>query len=310
MVEMQSQGIPQKQIDAYMMGAKSVTAEEKESPARETAPSQGVAAATGQEGEIRETTVPVPDAVFDRVGVEKGNVYADYGALQKKYSDQFSTAGDVQKHVEYVMENPTHILPATKDEYVLMARTNGKDKAAVVEFVLRGGKYRVRSAFNMAEGQLEAKIEKAQRGSSEPPASARSPQGEISSESPPVSSDTGRVEPSSAETLADKPLEVKSELSKPAGTEKNLPTSEEAAKTTEEVTSAPVAETTLTETKEESRPLRRSLNLGQIWRQTNRRSCRKQEKVSSRPLKSRREPIRLRRRQVLLYSPDPPGRCG
>ena len=41
-------------------------------------------------------------------------------------------------------------------------------------------------------------VPKTQRGSSEPPSSARSPQGEISSESPLVPSNTSHVEPSKA----------------------------------------------------------------------------------------------------------------
>jgi hypothetical protein len=142
-----------------------------------------------------ETKVPVSDDVFEMVGVPQGNVFADYDKLQRKHPDHFPTTSNVKDHVEYVLGNPTGFLPATNEGYTLVYRQNGGDKAAVVEFVLRGGKYRVRSAFNMTKGQLQTKIERAQRGSSEPPSSARSPQGEISSESPLTPSDESHVEP-------------------------------------------------------------------------------------------------------------------
>lgn len=146
--------------------------------------------------EYQEARVPVPDETFDLVGVPKGNVFANYNKLHQKHSDQFASPEEVKTHVEYVMEKPTGFLPATKETYTLVYRRNGGDKATVVEFVKRGGKYRVRLAFKMSEGQLERKIKKARRGSSEPPSSARIPSQEISSESPPPSSGEGRIEPS------------------------------------------------------------------------------------------------------------------
>ncbi len=71
-------------------------------------------------------------------------------------------------HVEYVIDNPEYILPVTHEDYKLLVRGNGKNKATVVEFVYRGGKYRVRSAYIIKEGQLEIKKEKAQSAVSKP----------------------------------------------------------------------------------------------------------------------------------------------
>jgi hypothetical protein len=116
----------------------------------------------------RETKVPVNNDIFNMVGVPEGNVFADYEALRKKHPDQFSSSGDVKDHVEYVMDNPTGVLPATKDGYTMLYRSNGGDKATVVEFNHRGGKYRVYSAYTLDKGQLGIKIQKAQRGVSEP----------------------------------------------------------------------------------------------------------------------------------------------
>lgn len=120
------------------------------------------------EKKYRESNVPVNDELFNKVGVEKGKIFSDYIKLQQKHPEQFNAPVDVKNHVEYVLESPQYILPASKEEYTLLVRKNGKDKAAVVEFILRGGKYRVRSAYEMTEGQLEIKLKKAQDGGRNP----------------------------------------------------------------------------------------------------------------------------------------------
>ena len=116
----------------------------------------------------REMRVPVQDEVFERVGVPKGNVFADYLKLQEKHPEYFGTPEQVKQHVEFVLDNPSDIMTASKDEYTLLVRNDGEDRAAVVEFALRGGKYRVRSAYIMKSGQLETKKEKALRAVSKP----------------------------------------------------------------------------------------------------------------------------------------------
>ena len=157
---------------------------------------------------LRETPVPVPDDVFARVGVDKGNVYADYEALRVKHADEFPTTQDVQQHVEYVMENPTDILAASKPEYTLLVRENGGDKAAVVEFELKGGKYRVHSAYTLDEGQLAIKKQKAQRGVSEPGPANPTPQGPLT-QGGGAPSDALHVEPSIDENVIPSVEEVK-----------------------------------------------------------------------------------------------------
>ena len=148
--------------------------------------------------ELRDTPVPTPDWVFEQAGAKPGKVYADYAHLQRKHPDQFTSPDDVRTHVEYVMDRPEYFLPATKPEYTLLVRRNGADKVTVVEFQLRGGKYRVRSAHLLSEGQLERKLQKAadQGGSSGPPTPARSPLGEISSGSPTAPSNAVHLDPS------------------------------------------------------------------------------------------------------------------
>lgn len=109
--------------------------------------------------ELRETRVALPEVIFKWLGVKQGNVFADYGALYKKHPE-FASSKAVQAHVEYVLENPDIAIEATEPKYTMLVRRNGEDKATVVEFKLRGGKYRVVSAYVLDPGQLERKIEK------------------------------------------------------------------------------------------------------------------------------------------------------
>lgn len=144
---------------------------------------------------LRETKVPVPDSTFEMLGVKKGNVFADYEALWNKHKDQFKDTYEVQGHVEYVMEAPEYNLPASHPTYRMLVRRNGGDKATVIEFELKGGKYRVISAYKMWEGQLERKIEKAQHAVSEPIPGSSPETGNLG-KGRGVPSDTLHVEPS------------------------------------------------------------------------------------------------------------------
>lgn len=114
------------------------------------------------EKEYREQAVKnIPSEVFATLGVEEGKVFADYIQLAKKHPEYFSHPKEVKELTEYVLEKPTFAIPATKKDYTYLIRTNGKDKGTVVEFVKRGGKYRVRSSFPLADTQLETKLNKA-----------------------------------------------------------------------------------------------------------------------------------------------------
>jgi len=56
-------------------------------------------------------------------------------------------------------------MPASKAEYTMLVRSNCKDRAAVLEFELRGSKYRARAAYELDEGQLHPKLGNQQGGS-------------------------------------------------------------------------------------------------------------------------------------------------
>lgn len=57
-------------------------------------------------------------------------------------------------------------MPATHVEYTLLValRDHEDHQAATIEFVLRGGKYRVRNAQKMPQTQLDVKLDKAGDG--------------------------------------------------------------------------------------------------------------------------------------------------
>jgi N12 class adenine-specific DNA methylase len=163
----------------------------------------------------REMKVPATERLFERVGVPAGNIFADYVKLQEKHPEYFATAEDVRRHVEFVLENPSDILPATKEGYTLLVRSDGKNRAAVVEFVKRGGKYRVRSAYILEEGQLEIKKQKALHAVSKPIPPENL--GENIAEGGGVPSGTLRAEPFSEYRISPTDDEVKYALSAPSG---------------------------------------------------------------------------------------------
>lgn len=118
----------------------------------------------------REVKVTASPAIFEKLGVKPANIFADYITIQKKHPEEFSSPEVAKNHVEYVLAKPSIAIPATQEGYTLLVRKNGGNKAAIVEFVLKGGKYRVRSAYTLDKGQLERKIEmlKQQLGSQFP----------------------------------------------------------------------------------------------------------------------------------------------
>lgn len=107
---------------------------------------------------LRETRVPIQRDVFEWLGVPEGKVFADYEALYQKHPEQFRSPEDVREHVEFVLAHPQISMPASHEGYTLLVRSNERDRAVVTEFELRGGKYRVRSAYVLEEGQLNEKL--------------------------------------------------------------------------------------------------------------------------------------------------------
>lgn len=110
-----------------------------------------------------DTQVPASKGVFEWLKVAVGKIFADYGALYNKHSDQFESQDEVRAQVERVINDADFAMPASKEEYTLLAKRGPDDQAVVVEFELRGGKYRVRSAYKFTAGQLDKKLEEAAR---------------------------------------------------------------------------------------------------------------------------------------------------
>jgi len=81
--------------------------------------------------------------------------------LQSKHPEVFKSFIKVKKHIEFVLDGPEFILKASHEPFTLLIRRSDVNHVAIVEFVLKGGKYRVKSAHNITNDQLIHKIEKA-----------------------------------------------------------------------------------------------------------------------------------------------------
>lgn len=114
----------------------------------------------GGGGELRETRVPVSDDVFSALGIEKGNVFADYGHLAAKHPEYFRDSFEARDYVEHVFERPDYILPGNQPDHRLIVRSERAHRAVALEVQLRGGKYRVRSAHTLTDTQLSGKIKR------------------------------------------------------------------------------------------------------------------------------------------------------
>ncbi len=120
-----------------------------------------VSGADGQKQQVprlRETKVPTPTQTFQKLGVKPGNVYANYDKLQQKHPEYFATTREAREHVEFVMQKPDHVVPGNETDHKLLVRTDlAGHRTVALEIELRGGKYRVQSAFIMDADQLEVK---------------------------------------------------------------------------------------------------------------------------------------------------------
>jgi phage gp29-like protein len=107
----------------------------------------------------REFRVQTPPAVMQALGLESGHVYADAAALAAKHPEYFRDAAEAREYVEYVFARPTLVMPGNVPTHRLVVRKGEADehKAAAIEVVKRGGKYRVKSAHTLTDKQLAAK---------------------------------------------------------------------------------------------------------------------------------------------------------
>ncbi len=113
----------------------------------------------------REARFEASPELYQWLGVDEVPIYADVVNLRAKHPEHFDSDQAVIDHLSKVLGNTQYALPATKGSYILLATPadQASHKAAVVELIKRGGKYRVRSAINMQESQLQRKIAAAER---------------------------------------------------------------------------------------------------------------------------------------------------
>ena len=131
----------------------------------------------------KEVRFTIEDAFFDWLQIKPNSIWADVDRLQIKHPDQFASSEDVQRHIQDVLAGAEIAMPATHTAYTLLValRDHADHQAATVEFVLRGGKYRVRNAQKMPQAQLNVKLGKAgdqarlRRGKRNPTVPPRNP---------------------------------------------------------------------------------------------------------------------------------------
>jgi len=110
--------------------------------------------------QYRNAMMTAPDSLFEKVGVKKDKIIADLIYLQKKHPEYFKTYDDVKKHIEWVLDSPDFLIPASNPNYTLLLRMSDKDRLAVVEFHVKKSGYEVKSAYVPRKGQVD-KIKKA-----------------------------------------------------------------------------------------------------------------------------------------------------
>lgn len=110
---------------------------------------------------IREVKIEPAEGLFDALGVKPGNIFADCAALAAKHPEYFTDSHEAKAFVDYVLKHPTHILPGNMEDHKLIVHRGDTDAAVALEIILKGGKYRVRSAYQLTPGQFEHKWSKA-----------------------------------------------------------------------------------------------------------------------------------------------------
>ncbi len=115
----------------------------------------------GGKAPIRDVKIEPAAGLFDALGIKEGNIFADCEALAGKHPEYFKDSHEAKDFVDYVLKHPTHILPGNMDDHRLIVHRGQSDSAVALEITLRGGKYRVRSAYQFTPGQFDRKWKKA-----------------------------------------------------------------------------------------------------------------------------------------------------
>lgn len=89
----------------------------------------------------------------------KGKVFADYIKLAQKHPEYFTHPREAKTMVEFVLQNPSEAIKATKQEYELIfANLKGGKGVLALDLEFKGGKHRVRSVYLMTITQFKKKM--------------------------------------------------------------------------------------------------------------------------------------------------------
>lgn len=89
----------------------------------------------------------------------KRKVFADYIKLTQKHFEYFAHSRETKAMVEFILQNPSEAIKASKKEYELIfANFKGGKGVLALDLEFRGGKHRVRSVHLMTIAQFKKKI--------------------------------------------------------------------------------------------------------------------------------------------------------
>lgn len=145
-----------------------------------------------------ETIVAVPDKLRSDLGMGDQHVVADYAKLHEKHGEYFDSPEDVKRHVEFVAQDPQHVLPGNQPGHVVLVRPDGKNRLIAVDTELYDGKYSVRSAYFIKDRQLKSMLKK---GEGLPAPGRQEPRESGLSRSSPALAE--RVQPAEANNIGD-----------------------------------------------------------------------------------------------------------
>lgn len=115
------------------------------------------------EKEFRENKVNASKQLLEKLHIED-KIYADYITLAQKHPEYFANPKEAKALTEYIAQNPSTAIPATKKDYELIfSEIKGGKGVFALDLELKGGKHRIRSLHLMKNSQYKKKLLEAKK---------------------------------------------------------------------------------------------------------------------------------------------------
>ena len=115
------------------------------------------------EKEFRENKVNASKQLLEKLHIED-KIYADYITLAQKHPEYFANPMEAKALTEYIAQNPSTAIPATKKDYELIfSEIKGGKGVFALDLELKGGKHRIRSLHLMKNSQYKKKLLEAKK---------------------------------------------------------------------------------------------------------------------------------------------------